>query len=54
MRVGQVDPVFMVKGVPTKDLADGETFELTGKFRVAGTKKYEGRTYKVVEAVAKK
>jgi hypothetical protein len=54
LEVGGKPPTFMVKGYPTKDLADDELVELEGDWKVTGTTRYEGKTYKVVEPVKAK
>lgn len=42
---------FVVANYPTKDLADGEVHHLKGPWKVTGTRKYLGTTYRVVEPV---
>ena len=44
----------LVKGKATAGLADGKRITLPGEWRVAGTEKYSGRTYYVVEPATKK
>lgn len=40
---------FVVSEIKTKDVADGDELELTGRYKVKGTLPYKGRTYKLVE-----
>jgi hypothetical protein len=52
---GLPDSPVLVRGRPTAGIADGKRLTLAGEWRVAGTEKYSGRTYYVVEpAEAKK
>lgn len=39
---------FIVKGIPTKGVADGSIVKLDGVYKVTSTKKHDGRTYFVI------
>ena len=46
---GRTYPAFVVKGLPTKDYADGSKIEFTDTFEVTGTRKLGSRTVWMVE-----
>ncbi len=48
-RLGQSYPAFIVEKYPTKGLSDDEKITFVGTYKVTGTRKYNGRTYKVLE-----
>jgi hypothetical protein len=51
---GLPDSPILVKGRPTAGIADGKRLTLPGEWKVAGTERYSGRTYYVVEPVGAK
>lgn len=51
MKLGRMNPAFLLKGMPTKGLVEDKVIEVKGKWKVTDTKKHRGKTYYLVEPV---